>query len=57
MPTSMPLRIAAKVPRGERGYFKDKLEPQIDGEQIQIVGEVNEQTKVSFPADAAPPCI
>jgi hypothetical protein len=24
----MPLRIAAMVPRGERKYFKEKLEPQ-----------------------------
>ena len=27
----MPLRIAAKVPKGERGYFKEQLEPKIDG--------------------------
>jgi glycosyltransferase involved in cell wall biosynthesis len=33
----MPLRIAAKVPRAERNYFKERLEPLIDGEQIQIV--------------------
>src|SRR4051812_29004525 len=30
----MPLRIAAKIPRGERNYFKDKLELQIDGAQV-----------------------
>ena len=49
----MPLRIAAKVPRGERGYFKEKLEPQIDGEQVQLIGEVNDATKRQFLADAA----
>ena len=27
-----PLRIAAKVPRGERKYFKEKIDPQIDGD-------------------------
>jgi len=49
----MPLRIAAKVPRSERGYFKEKLEPQIDGEQVQLTGEVNDKTKRQFLADAA----
>ena len=36
----MPLRIAAKVPRGERGYFKEQLEPKIDGREVQLTGEV-----------------
>src|SRR5256885_1153419 len=49
----MPLRIAAKVPRGERGYFKKQLEPQIDGERVQLTGEVNDETKRQFLADAA----
>jgi glycosyltransferase involved in cell wall biosynthesis len=49
----MPLRIAAKVPRGERIYFKEKLEPQIDGAQVQLIGEVNDQTKRQFLASAA----
>src|SRR5204863_2617968 len=49
----MPLRIAAKVPRGERGYFKERLEPQIDGEQIRLTGEVNDQAKEKFLAGAS----
>jgi glycosyltransferase involved in cell wall biosynthesis len=49
----MPLRIAAKVPRGERRYFKDRLEPTIDGKQIQLIGEVNDRTKENFLAGAA----
>src|SRR5437016_1657820 len=49
----MPLRIAAKVPRGERGYFKQRLEPQIDGTQVQLIGEVNDGAKQNFLADAA----
>ncbi len=48
----MPLRIAAKVPRGERGYFKERLEPLIDGEQVQLTGEVNDATKEKFLARA-----
>jgi glycosyltransferase involved in cell wall biosynthesis len=50
---NMPLRIAAKVPRGERGYFKEQLEPQIDGEQVQLTGEVNDDAKRQFLAGAA----
>src|SRR5882724_4891441 len=49
----MPLRIAAKVPRGERGYFKERLEPQIDGEQIRLTGEVNDEAKEKFLAGAS----
>jgi glycosyltransferase involved in cell wall biosynthesis len=44
----MPLRIAAKVPRQARQYFKEKLEPTIDGDQIQLAGEVDESTKQQF---------
>jgi hypothetical protein len=49
----MPLRIAAKVPKGERGYFKEQLEPKIDGREVQLTGEVNDQTKEEFLANAA----
>src|SRR3954451_5722316 len=49
----MPLRIAAKVPRGERAYFKQRLEPQIDGTQVQLIGEVNDEAKQDFLAGAA----
>ena len=45
----MPLRIAAKVPRGERGYFKEQLEPKIDGRDVQLTGEVNDKTKEAIP--------
>lgn len=51
----MPLNIAAKVPRGERAYFKDKLEPHIDGEEVRLIGEVNDRTKQPFLAGAAAP--
>ncbi len=49
---NMPLRIAAKLPRGERRYFKERLEPMIDGGQVTLVGEVNDQTKEQFLAQA-----
>jgi glycosyltransferase involved in cell wall biosynthesis len=49
----MPLHIAAKVPRGERGYFKETLEPQIDGQRIRLTGEVNDKIKEAFLGGAA----
>ncbi|MBR1120703.1 glycosyltransferase family 4 protein [Bradyrhizobium lablabi] len=49
----MPLRIAAKVPRGERTYFRERLEPQVDGTQVQLTGEVNDEKKQQFLAGAA----
>ena len=48
-----PLHIAAKLPRGERAYFNETLEPQIDGSQIRLIGEVNDQAKARFLAGAA----
>src|SRR5206468_9366362 len=49
----MPLRMAAKVPRDDRVYFKKQLEPQIDGTQVELVGEVNDTAKQDFLAGAA----
>jgi glycosyltransferase involved in cell wall biosynthesis len=49
----MPLRIAAKIPRAETTYFKNKLQPEIDGEQIKLIGEVDEARKQPFLAEAA----
>lgn len=49
----MPLGIAAKIPRAETRYFKEQLEPMIDGEQIQLIGQVNDRAKKDFLADAA----
>jgi glycosyltransferase involved in cell wall biosynthesis len=48
----MPLRIAAKVPRGNHRYFKERLEPAIDGDLIKITGEVDDRTKRDFLANA-----
>jgi len=49
----MPLRIAAKIPRAETGYFKRHIEPQIDGKHIQLIGEVDERAKQPFLSEAA----
>jgi glycosyltransferase involved in cell wall biosynthesis len=52
-----PLRIAAKIPLGETGYFKKQLEPRIDGRAVQLVGEVDEAKKQPFLAEAAAPAV
>jgi glycosyltransferase involved in cell wall biosynthesis len=41
----MPLRMAAKIPRADARYYKDRLQPVIDGQQIQLVGELNDAAK------------
>jgi glycosyltransferase involved in cell wall biosynthesis len=45
--------MAAKVPRDDRVYFKKQLEPQIDGTQVELIGEVNDTAKQDFLAGAA----
>jgi glycosyltransferase involved in cell wall biosynthesis len=45
---NMELRIAAKIPRGERGYFAERLQPMIDGNQTRLIGEVNDASKQNF---------
>jgi glycosyltransferase involved in cell wall biosynthesis len=49
---SLPLRIAAKLPGGERRFYKNVLEPLIDGKQIEMVGEVGDTAKQKFLSDA-----
>jgi glycosyltransferase involved in cell wall biosynthesis len=39
--------------RGETVYFKKQLEPHIDGQAVQLVGEVDEAKKQPFLAGAA----
>jgi glycosyltransferase involved in cell wall biosynthesis len=53
----MPLRIAAKLPRGETVHFKKQLEPHIDGRAVQLVGEVDEAKKQPFLAGGRSPAV
>ena len=41
------------MPRAEGRYFKEKLQPQIDGDRVKIIGEVDDGAKQEFLADAA----
>jgi glycosyltransferase involved in cell wall biosynthesis len=51
--TNMPLRMAAKIPRSETRYYKERLQPMIDGEQIRLVGELNDEAKGALLRGAA----
>jgi glycosyltransferase involved in cell wall biosynthesis len=49
----LPLKIAAKVGRAERTYFKTRIEPLVDGRDVQFVGEIGEREKATFLGNAA----
>ncbi|UWU89185.1 glycosyltransferase family 4 protein [Bradyrhizobium sp. CB1015] len=49
----LPLKIAAKVDKVDEAYFREVIEPMIDGRQIAFVGEINESTKDRFLGQAA----
>jgi glycosyltransferase involved in cell wall biosynthesis len=49
----LPLRIAAKVPRSENSYFRERIAPLIDGSDIEFIGEINEVQKQEFLGKAA----
>ena len=51
----MKLKIAAKIDRVDREYFETTIRPMIDGDQIEMIGEIGEPEKP--PSSAAPrPC-
>ncbi len=50
---NMPLRIAAKLPRGHSRYFKEQLQPLMDASRTELIGEVNDRSKESFLQGAA----
>jgi glycosyltransferase involved in cell wall biosynthesis len=46
--SGLPLRIAAKISREERRFVKERIEPFLDGNMVQFVGEVNDDGKAAF---------
>ncbi|MBD1932134.1 MULTISPECIES: glycosyltransferase family 4 protein [Cyanophyceae] len=44
----LPLKMAGKIDVVDREYYKEILEPLIDGEQIQYLGEVSHEEKVQL---------
>jgi glycosyltransferase involved in cell wall biosynthesis len=46
--SGLPLKIAAKVDRGDRDYYEDVLKPLLDGPGVEFVGEVGGKDKDDF---------
>jgi glycosyltransferase involved in cell wall biosynthesis len=51
--SGMRLKIAAKIDDDDPAYFRNMIEPHIDGEQIEYVGEIDEAQKPGFLGKAA----
>jgi glycosyltransferase involved in cell wall biosynthesis len=49
---SMPLKIAAKVDRADRRYFKREIEPLLTQSHVEWVGEISDQQKKEFLGNA-----
>ena len=49
----LPLRIAAKVPRDGREYFRARIKPLMEGKHVEFVGEVGDKDKAEFLGKAA----
>jgi glycosyltransferase involved in cell wall biosynthesis len=49
---SMPLKIAAKVDRADRRYFKREIEPLLAESDAEWVGEISDQQKNEFLGNA-----
>jgi len=50
--TGMPLKIAAKVDRADRRYFKRVIEPLLNNPGVEWVGEITDQQKNEFLGNA-----
>ena len=48
----MPLKIAAKVDRVDKRYFKRVIEPLLDASHVEWVGEINDRDKDDFLGNA-----
>lgn len=44
----MKLKIAAKIDRVDQSYFETMIRPMIDGDQIELIGEISDAEKPAF---------
>src|SRR5690606_33552725 len=49
----LKIKLAAKIGADDRAYFHETVEPLIDGERVQYVGEIPEAGKAAFLGNAA----
>lgn len=45
---NLPMKIAARIDAEDRAWFLKEVEPHIDGDKVQYVGEIAEAEKSSF---------
>ena len=48
----IPLKIAAKVDRADRKYWRETIEPLLHGKNVEFVGEIDERRKSDFLGNA-----
>jgi glycosyltransferase involved in cell wall biosynthesis len=48
----IPLKIAAKVDKADQVYFREQIEPLLDGPGVEYIGEINETAKSEFLGEA-----
>lgn len=51
--TGLKLKLAAKIGDDHRAYFHEVVEPLIDGDRVEYVGEIEEAQKAAFLGNAA----
>ena len=51
--SGMKLKIAAKIGEDDRAYYRKVVEPLIDGDKVEYIGEINEEEKPDFLGRAA----
>ena len=44
----VPLKMAAKVDKADREYFEEKIKGQIDGKEVEYIGEITDAEKSAF---------
>jgi glycosyltransferase involved in cell wall biosynthesis len=51
--TGLPLKIAGKIDKVDREFYEQQIAPQIDGKQIEFLGELGHQAKTKLLANAS----
>jgi glycosyltransferase involved in cell wall biosynthesis len=46
--SGLPLKIAAKVDKADRDYFKEQIEPLLSQAHVEFIGEIDETQKPEF---------
>ncbi len=48
----VPIKLAAKIDRGDRAYFEERISPLLDHPLVEFVGEIGENDKAAFIGNA-----